>query len=78
MTEHRLTPRQELIITLDAADKLADVANPMPPTVKLSQVRGLLDHARALALRVGEERRERKTPPGIVKDVEAFEKETAR
>jgi len=54
----RQSPKQELIITLDAAWKLFDTGDPAP--VRLAQIRGLVDHARALALRVGELAKPRK------------------
>ena len=47
-----LSPKQELIVTLDAAWKLVDAGD--PPAVRLAMMRGVLDHARALAQRVGE------------------------
>ena len=47
-----LSPKQELVVTLDAAWKLIDAGD--PPAVRLAMMRGLLDHARALAQRVGE------------------------
>ena len=50
-----LSPKQELVVTLEAAWKLLDGAE--PPAVRLAQIRGLVDHARALAQRVGNEAR---------------------
>jgi len=56
-----LSPKQELIVTLDEMWKLTEsFGGGPPPVVRLVQIRGLLDHARALALRVGEETRVRK------------------
>jgi hypothetical protein len=55
-----LTPKQEIIVTLEAAWKLLDGAE--PPAVRLAQMRGLVDHARALAQRVGEMAKARKEP----------------
>lgn len=59
----QLTPKAELVVTLDAAWLLLEDTGLLPPSVRLAQMRGLLDHARALALRVGEERRDRKAKP---------------
>ncbi len=53
-----LSPRAELIVTLDAAWKLLEASE--PPAVRLAMMRGLIDHSRALAQRVGEYRKERK------------------
>ena len=52
-----LTPKQELVVTLEAAWRLLDGAE--PPAVRLAQIRGLIDHGRALAQRVGEVARPR-------------------
>ena len=52
MTE-RNTPKADLIVTLDKAWELLATPSPM----NLAQVRGLLDHARAVAKRVGQEAR---------------------
>ena len=58
----KLTPKQELILTLDAAWKLVELSNAPPVgfSLRLVQLRGLLDHARALALRVGSVSKPRK------------------
>jgi hypothetical protein len=55
-----LSPKQELVVTLEAAWRLLDGAE--PPAVRLAQLRGLLDHARALAQRVGEMAKTRREP----------------
>lgn len=52
MTE-RSSPKAELIVTLDKAWEA--VKDPSP--VNLAILRGLLDHARAVAKRVGQEAR---------------------
>ncbi len=53
-----LSPRAELIVTLDAAWKLLEGIE--PAAVRLAMMKGVIDHARALAQRVGEYRREPK------------------
>jgi hypothetical protein len=52
-----LSPKAELIVTLEAAWKLLEGADPAP--VRLAQIRGLIDHARAVVQRVGEVARAR-------------------
>ena len=47
-----MSPKQELILTLDTACTLLKAGD--APAVRLAQLHGLIDHARALALRVGE------------------------
>jgi hypothetical protein len=52
----KLSPKAELIVTLDKAwETMKD-----PTPVNLVILRGLLDHARAVAKRVGQEARPRK------------------
>ena len=53
MTKLHITPKMELTVTLDKAWELLGTPTPM----NLAQVRGLLDHARAVAKRVGNEAR---------------------
>ena len=47
------TPKMELTVTLDKAWELLA----MPTPVHLAMIRGLLDHARAVVKRVGNEAR---------------------
>ena len=58
MTE-RATPKQEIILTLDAMWALLGQVG-LSAELRLAQMRGLLDHARALALRVGSVSKPRK------------------
>ena len=64
MTE-RDSPKKELILTLDSAWKLITDTTE-PPGVRLAMLRGLVDHARALALRVGETSRVRAPKTGTI------------
>jgi hypothetical protein len=57
----RDSPKKELQLTLEAAWKLI-VEGSDKPAITLAQIRGLVDHARALAQRVGEVSRVRKEP----------------
>jgi hypothetical protein len=54
----RLTPKAELQMTLD---KMWDLIKD-PSPVNIAQLRGLLDHARAVAKRVGHEARPERKP----------------
>lgn len=57
----RQTPKMELIVTLDKAWEL--LATPTP--LNLALLRGTLDHARAVAKRVGNESRTPKKPTPV-------------
>ena len=57
MAERRLTAKQELILTLEDMARIVGVNMLGPPNLRLVQMRGLVDHARAVVQRVGNEAR---------------------
>ena len=56
----KMTPKHELIITLEEMARV--VGHSSSAMLRLLQMRGLVDHALALARRVGNEHRERTAP----------------
>ena len=57
MAEQRLTAKQELILTLEEMARIVGVNQLGAPHLRLVQMRGLVDHARAVVQRVGNEAR---------------------
>jgi hypothetical protein len=62
----KITPKHELQITLEEMARVVghSSGSELSAMLRLLQMRGLVDHAQALAKRVGNEHRERKAPVG--------------